>query len=93
MKQGEDPKMPYPQCMKTYYEKTMMPKVPQSSGFTEAAASQCVTLKGVRQFGGHRGKETPTPLQRGGGGHPSPSLTQTRHLFRQAPSKHANTQS
>ena len=37
--------------------------------------------RGVRQFGG---------LQRGGGG---ASLTQTQHLFRQAPSKRANTQS
>ena len=29
----------------------------------------------------------------GGGPHPPPSLTQTQHLFRQAPSKRANTQS
>ena len=33
MKQGEHPKMPYPQCIKTYYQTTMMPKVPQSMGF------------------------------------------------------------
>ena len=33
VKQGEHPKMPYPQCIKTYYQTTMMPKVPQSMGF------------------------------------------------------------
>ena len=25
--------MPYPQCIKTYYQTTMMPKVPQRMGF------------------------------------------------------------
>ena len=33
VKQGEHPKMPDPQCIKTYYQTTMMPKVPQSMGF------------------------------------------------------------
>ena len=31
--QGENPEMPFPQCIKTYYQKTMMPKVPQGMGF------------------------------------------------------------
>ena len=52
-------------------------------GTTGAAASQCVTPRGVRQFGGLWGGGTPPP----------PSLTQTQHLFRQAPSKRADTQS
>ena len=62
---------------------------------TGAAASQCVTPRGVRQFGGlWGGGGTPTPLRRGGGDpSPPPWLTQTQHLFRQAPSKRANTQS
>ena len=29
----EHPKMPYSQCIKTYYQTTMMPKVPQNMGF------------------------------------------------------------
>ena len=29
----KNPKMPYPQCIKTYYPTTMMPKVPQNVGF------------------------------------------------------------
>ena len=33
VKQGEHPKMPHPQCIKTYYQTTIMPKVPQSMGF------------------------------------------------------------
>ena len=33
VKQVENPKMPDPQCIKTYYQTTMMPKVPQSMGF------------------------------------------------------------
>ena len=33
VKQGEHPKMPDPQCIKTNYQTTMMPKVPQSMGF------------------------------------------------------------
>ena len=32
-KQGEHPKLPDPQCIKTHYQTTMMPKVPQSMGF------------------------------------------------------------
>ena len=31
--QGEHPKMPDPQFVKTYHQTTMMPKVPQSMGF------------------------------------------------------------
>ena len=40
-------------------------------------------------------KATLAPGTEGGGGDPSPPpwLTQTQHLFRQAPSKRANTQS
>ena len=51
----------------------------------------CSTVWGAVGGGGG----TPTPLRRGGGGDPSPPpwLTQTQHLFRQAPSKRANTQS
>ena len=30
---AEHPKMPDPQCIKTYYQTTMMPKVPQSRLF------------------------------------------------------------
>ena len=33
VKQGEHPKMPDPQCIKIYYQTTMMPNVPQSMGF------------------------------------------------------------
>ena len=33
VKQGENPKMPDPQCINTYYQAKMMPKVPQSMGF------------------------------------------------------------
>ena len=33
MKQGDNPKKPYPQHIKTYYHTAMMPKVPQSMGF------------------------------------------------------------
>ena len=30
---GGNLKMPHPQCIKTYYQTTMMPKVPQRMGF------------------------------------------------------------
>ena len=48
----------------------------------------CSTVWGAVGGGGG-----PTPPPKGGGGPPPPSLTQTQHLFRQAPSKRANTQS
>ena len=48
----------------------------------------CSTVWGAVGGGG-----TPPPSEGGGGPHPPPSLTQTQHLFRQAPSKRANTQS
>ena len=45
--------------------------------------------EGCSTVWGAVGGGTPTPLRRGGGH----SLTQTQQLFRQAPSKRANTQS
>ena len=50
----------------------------------------CSTVWGAVGGGGG-----PHPPPKGGGGDPSPPpwLTQTQHLFRQAPSKRANTQS
>ena len=49
----------------------------------------CSTVWGAVEGGGG-----PHPPPKGGGTPPPPpSLTQTQHLFRQAPSKRANTQS
>ena len=45
MKQGEHPKMPDPQCIKTYYQTTMMPKVPQKYGFLLQPNTQIVALR------------------------------------------------
>ena len=50
----------------------------------------CSTVWGAVGGGGGG---PPPPSEGGGGPHPPPSLSQTQHLFRQAPSKRANTQS
>ena len=49
----------------------------------------CSTVWGAVGGGGG----PPPPSEGGGGPSPPPWLTQTQHLFRQAPSKRANTQS
>ena len=41
---------------------------------TGAGASQCVTPRGVRQFGGLQGGGGPPPPSEGGGGDPTPPL-------------------